>query len=91
MRLEKGMVKDVKLGRVEVMGLKINGTYLYETTGPSYLNIYTIQIPPGAFVQATLYKYDDSSWKNENSYNAYIDWGVGEPIEDYSTNRIFTK
>jgi surface protein len=91
MRLEKGMIKDVKLGREEVVGLKLNGTYLYETTGPSYWNIYTIQIPAGKAVQATIYDYDNATWKNENNYVPYIDWGVGEPITDSSGNRIFTK
>lgn len=91
MRLEKGMIKDVKLGREEVVGLKLNGTYLFETTGPSYWNIYIIQIPPGVTVQAKVQDYDNASWRNENNYTPYVDWGAGEPITDSSGAKIFAK
>jgi surface protein len=91
MRLEKGMIKGVKLGREEVVGLKLNGTYLFETTGPSYWNIYIIQIPPGVTVQTKVQDYDNASWRNENNYTPYVDWGVGDPITDSSGAKIFAK
>ena len=80
MRLEKGMIKDVKLGREEVVGLKLNGTYLFETTGPSYWNKYTIQIPRGKYLIATISDKDTSS-RNENNYVLYVDWGTGTPVQ----------
>lgn len=80
MRLEKGMIKDVKLGREEVVGLKLNGTYLFETTGPSYWNKYTIQIPRGKYLIATISDKDTSS-RNENNYVLYVDWGIGTPVK----------
>ena len=80
MRLEKGMIKDVKLGYEEVVGLKLNGTYLFETTGPSYWNKYTIQIPRGEYLIATISDKDTSS-RNENNYVLYVDWGTGTPVQ----------
>ena len=96
MRLEKGMIKDVKLGREEVVGLKLNGTYLFETTGPSYWNKYTIKIPRGAYLIATVVDKDMVTInsegirlpsRNENGYALYVDWGTGTPVQYDSATR----
>jgi surface protein len=87
MRLDKSICLDAKFGRKEVAGMKLNGEYFFETTGPSYLNIYTIQIPKGRSTQATVFDNDDV--KNENNYAPYIDWGVGTPITDNTGNKTF--
>lgn len=79
MKLDKSICKGAMLGNKEVVGLLLNGTYLFETTGPAHLNIYTIQIPKGRSAQAVVYDDDDGN-KNENNYQLYVNWGEGTPI-----------
>ena len=88
-KLDKTICKGGMFGKKEVLGIRLNGHYIYESTGPSYLNIFTIELPPWKAHQLTLYDNDSATWKNENDYTPYIDWGVGNPITDSSGNKIF--
>lgn len=88
MRLDKSICKGGKFNGKEIVGIKFEGHYLYETTGPSHLNIYTVKIPYGISTQAVIYDNDDGN-KNVNNYYPYVNWGEGTPIEDTSGNGIF--
>ena len=92
-KLDKTICKGGMFGKKEVLGImfasKSNRHYIYESTGPSYLNIFTIEIPPWKAHQLTLHDNDAATWKNENNYVPYIDWGGGELITDSSGNKIF--
>lgn len=92
MKLDKSICKGAKLDGVEIVGLKIgNSDYLFETTGPSHLNIYTIQLPcNGTTVLATVHNNDVYSIKNENNYTPIVNWGEGTTITDDSGERVFT-
>lgn len=91
MKLDKSICKDARLKGVDIVGLKIgNSDYLFETTGPEHLNIYTIRLPYGTSVQATVYNNDIYSIKNEKNYTPIINWGEGTTITDDSGNRVFT-
>lgn len=89
-RLDKDNCLGARLNHEDLAGIKLNGEYIYETTGPDHLNIYTLRIPSGRIVQATLWDEDDGSLHYENNYYPYIDWGEGQPIIDKSGNRKFT-
>ena len=77
MRLDKSICKGAKIGDIEAVGLLLNGTYLFETTGPSHLNIYTVRIPYGVAVQATVINNDIYTIKNANQYTPVVNWGEG--------------
>ena len=89
-RLDKDNCLGARLNHEDLAGIKLNGEYIYETTGPDHLNIYTLRIPSGRIVQATLWDEDDGPFYYENNYSPYIDWGEGQPIIDKSGNRKFT-
>jgi surface protein len=90
-KLDKDICKGARLNGEQVVGLKIgNRGFLYETTGPDHLNIYTIRIPHNTMVQATVYDEDNSSRLYENNYKPSISWGEGVSIkEDESGQEIF--
>jgi surface protein len=90
-KLDKDICKGARLNGEQVVGLKIgNRGFLYETTGPDHLNIYTIRIPHNTMVQATVYDEDNSSRLYENNYKPSINWGEGVSIkEDESGQEIF--
>lgn len=90
-KLDKDICKGARLNGEQVVGLKIgNRGFLYETTGPDHLNIYTIRIPHNTMVQATVYDEDNSSRLYENNYKPSISWGEGVSIkEDESGQKIF--
>lgn len=90
-KLDKDICKGARLNGEQVVGLKIgNRGFIYETTGPDHLNIYTIRIPHNTMVQATVYDEDNSSRLYENNYKPSISWGEGVSIkEDESGQEIF--
>ena len=92
-KLDKTICKGGMFGKKEVLGImfasKSNRHYIYESTGPSYLNIFTIEIPTWQAHQLTLFANDNINGRNENTYIPRIDWGGGELITDSSGNKIF--
>lgn len=92
-KLDKTICKGGMFGKKEVLGImfasKSNRHYIYESTGPSYLNIFTIEIPTWKAHQLTLYANDNINGRNENTYIPRIDWGGGELTTDSSGNKIF--
>ncbi len=98
-KLDKSICKGAKFNGREILGIKFNKKHIYETTGPSHLNIYKVYIPKkkGALEigwdhQVTLLDRDNTPERNSSDYKPTIYWGDGTSIkEDKTGQTVFKK
>ena len=97
-KLDKSICKGGKFNGREILGIRFNKKNIYETTGPSRLNIYKVYIPKNKGLnigwdhQVTLFDRDSITGRNSSNYKPTIYWGDGTSIkEDKTGQTVFKK
>lgn len=96
-KLDKSICKGGKFNGREILGIKFNKKHIYETTGPSRLNIYKVYIPKNKGLnigwdhQVTLFDRDSVTGRNSSNYKPTIYWGDGTSIKEDKTGKTFFK